>query len=444
MKTDPPPAAAVEEPATLPPWSQSSAEEGALGFRRLRRNLASWAGPTFDALRVRDYRLLWQGNSITSMGYWMQHVAIGWLILDLTGSPFFLGVAGFCRAAPMLVLAPVAGVLADRVNRRLIILTSQIGLFVITTLITFLIFSDRITVTHILIASTFHGIAIAIQLPARQALVPQIVGREKLTNALALFSTTQSLSRVLGPSVAGVIMGVAGVGWCVAFQSLSYLWAIGNVLQMRIPGPKRIGRASAGVFANLREGLEFCFRTKPLLFQLLLAVAPIVLAMPYMTLLPAFARDVYSIGPGGLGLLYASMGIGALTGSMLLASRRGGIRRKQFATVLVAVANGVFLIVFSVAPWLPVALLALAVVGAAGSAFTTLNGTVVQELAPDNLRGRVSGIYLLLMGLMPLGTVPAGIIAAAWGAPVAVALGGSLTIICTLALLAARPQLRHA
>ncbi len=444
MKTDLPPAAAVEEPATLPPWSQSSAEEGALGFRRLRRNLASWAGPTFDALHVRDYRLLWQGNSITSMGYWMQHVAIGWLILDLTGSPFFLGVAGFCRAAPMLVLAPVAGVLADRVNRRLIILTSQIGLFVITTLITFLIFSDRITVTHILIASTFHGIAIAIQLPARQALVPQIVGREKLTNALALFSTTQSLSRVLGPSVAGVIMGVAGVGWCVAFQSLSYLWAIGNVLQMRIPGPKRIGRASAGVFANLREGLEFCFRTKPLLFQLLLAVAPIVLAMPYMTLLPAFARDVYSIGPGGLGLLYASMGIGALTGSMLLASRRGGIRRKQFATVLVAVANGVFLIVFSVAPWLPVALLALAVVGAAGSAFTTLNGTVVQELAPDNLRGRVSGIYLLLMGLMPLGTVPAGIIAAAWGAPVAVALGGSLTIICTLALLAARPQLRHA
>ena len=443
MKTDPPPAAAVEEPAPLSPWAQPAAEERARGWRRLRPSLARWGGSTFDALRVRDYRLLWQGNSITSMGFWMQQVAIGWLILDLTGSPFFLGVAGFCRTAPALVLAPIAGVLADRLNRRLIILTSQTVLFVVTALITFLIFSERITITHILIASTFHGIAIAVQLPARQALIPQVVGREKLTNALALFSSTQSLSRVIGPSVAGVIMGVAGVAWCLAFQSLAYLWAIGNVLQMRTPGPRRIGRASAGVFANLREGLEFCFRTKPLLFQLLLAIAPTVLAMPYMTLLPAFARDVYAIGPGGLGLLYAGMGGGALTGAVLLASRRG-IRRKQFATVLVAIANGVFLIVLSVAPWLPVGLLALAAVGAAGAAFTTLNGSVIQELAPDNLRGRVSGIYLLLMGLMPLGTVPAGIIAAAWGAPVAVALGGGLTILCTLALLAARPQLRHA
>ena len=441
MKTDPPPVAAAEEPAPLSPRPQPAAEGRALG---VRRQLARWAGPTFDALRVRDYRLLWQGNSITSMGFWMQQVAIGWLILDITGSPFYLGVAGFCRAAPMLFLAPMAGVLADRLNRRLIILTSQTGLFVVTALITILIFSERITITHILFASTFHGVAIAIQLPARQALIPQVVGREKLTNALALFTTTQSVSRVIGPSVAGVIMGVAGVAWCVGFQSLSYLWAIANVLQMRMPGPKRVGRASVGVFAHLREGLAFCFHTKPLLFQLLLAIAPIVLAMPYMTLLPAFARDVYGIGPGGLGLLYASMGIGAVTGSMILASRRRGIRRKQFATVLVAVANGVFLIVLGVAPWLPVALLALAAVGGAGSAFSTLNGTVVQELAPDNLRGRISGIYLLLMGLMPLGTVPAGIIAAAWGAPVAVALGGSLTILCTLALLAARPQLRHA
>ena len=310
MKTDPPPAAAVEEPAPLSPWSQPSAEETrARACAGCGVRLAQWGGSTFDALRVRDYRLLWQGNSITSMGFWMQQVAIGWLILDLTGSPFYLGVPGFCRTAPALVLAPVAGVLADRVNRRRIILTSQTGLFVVTALITFLIFSERITITHILIASTFHGIAIAVQLPARQALIPQVVGREKLTNALALFSSTQSLSRVIGPSRGRGHHGRwPGVAWCLAFQSLAYLWAIGNVLQMRTPGPRRIGRASAGVFANLREGLEFCFRTKPLLFQLLLAVAPMVLAMPYMTLLPAFARDVYAIGPGGLGLLYAGMG----------------------------------------------------------------------------------------------------------------------------------------
>lgn len=393
------------------------------------------AGSTFDALRVRDYRLLWQGNSLTSMGYWMQQVAIGWLILDLTGSPFYLGLAGFCRSAPMLVLAPVAGVLADQFSRPHIILACQSTTFLVTAILTVLIFGKWVSVDHILIASTLHGISVAILLPARQALIPQLVGRERLSNALALFTGTQSMSRVIGPSLAGIIMGAAGVGWCIALQSVSYLWAIGNMLQIKIPSSNPGSRVGIGVFANLREGLAFCFRTKPLFFQLLLALAPWVLGMPYMTLLPAFARDVYFVGPGGLGSLYAMTGGGALFGAMLLASQ-GNLRHKQFASVIGALAYGASLMVLGMATWLPVALTMLAIVGAAGSVFTIVNGTAIQELAPEHLRGRVSGIYLLLMGLMPLGTVPAGFIAANWNAPTAVVLGGALTVLSTAALAA--------
>jgi MFS family permease len=407
---------------------------------RLSRGLLSWSDATFDSLRLRDYRLLFQGNGVTSLGFWMQQVAVGWLILDLSGSPFYLGLAGFFRAIPMLVISPFGGVIADRFNRRWVIAGTQVSQLLVSGTLAGLILTDRIAVWHLLFGTSMHGVSVALQIPARQALIPQLVGRKRLTNALAIYSMTQSSSRIVGPALAGVLMGSVGVAWCLVGQSLTYAWALVNILQMRVPSPKRVGAASATVFQHLGEGLTYCYQTKPLLVQLLLAMVPAIFAMPYYALLPAFARDVFHTGPGGLGILYATMGIGALSGSLLIASRRH-IPNKPLLTVVCAAMFGTSLILFAAMSWLPLALVCLAAAGATSSAYTTLNSSLVQELAPDELRGRVSSLYILVWGLMPLGSVPAGAIAAAWGAPIAVGIGGSCCLLFVTGLLLARPQL---
>jgi MFS family permease len=398
---------------------------------------------TFDALSVRDYRLLFQGNAITSMGFWMQQVALGWLVLDLTNSPFYLGLASFARQFPMMVVSPFGGVLADRIDRRLMIISTQAAQLALTAGLAALVFSGRVNIWHVLGASVLMGAAISAHVPARQALIPALVGRERLANALALYSMSLNTSRIVGPSLAGAVMGWAGVGGCLALQTAGYLWAMANVLQMRYDKQAARGRHGATVLQNLIEGFAYCYRTKPVFLQLLIAAVPAIVAYPYMQFLPAFARDYYQIGPGGLGLLMTCMGAGALAGSVGVAAQRT-IRRKSLVTVVCAAAFGLSLCGFAVAAWLPLALVFLALAGASSSIYMTLNGTILQESCPDEYRGRVSSVYMVTWGMMPLGAVPAGALAEAYGAPLTVFLGGAICFAFALALLAARPQLRQA
>jgi MFS family permease len=405
--------------------------------------LASRAAATFDALTVRDYRLLFQGNAVTSIGYWMQQVALGWLVLDLTNSPFYLGLASFARSIPMLAISPFGGVLADRLDRRLVIISTQVAQLVLTALLAVLVFTRLVNIWHVLLASFLMGTAVSVHVPARQALIPALVGRERLTNALALYSMSLNTSRILGPSLAGAVMGWAGVGGCLALQSAGYLWAASNVLQIRYGAQTRHGHHRASVLHNLADGLRYCYRTRPIFLQLLIAAVPTVFAMPYMQFLPAFARDVYRIGPSGLGLLMTCMGAGALLGSFAIASRRS-IRRKSLVTVVCAAAFGLFLCAFALAASLPLALVFLAAAGASSSIYTTLNGTILQEICPDEYRGRVSSVYMVTWGLMPLGALPAGVLAEAYGPQATVFLGGAICLIFAVAILLLRPQLRRA
>lgn len=392
---------------------------------------------TFDALRVRDYRLLFQGSAVTSIGFWMQQAALGWLVLDLTNSPFYLGLASFARQFPMMVVSPFGGVLADRLDRRNVMVATQVAQLVFTASLAALVFTGQVTIWHVLIASVLMGCAVSVNVPARQALVPALVGRERLANALALYSMSLNASRIIGPSLAGVMMGWAGVGGCLALQSVGYVWASFNLFQIRYSDSATSNRSGGSVMENLIDGLRYCVRTRPIFVQLLIAAVPTIVAYPYMQFFPSFARDVYDIGPGGLGLLMTAMGVGALSGSFAVASRRS-IRRKSLVTLVSAGLFGLLLCAFALSEWLPMALVFLALAGACSSVYTTLNGTILQELAPDEYRGRVASVYMVTWGMMPIGAVPAGVIAEFWGAPAAVLTGGAICALFCGALLLSR------
>lgn len=436
--------AGVATTTTTPPpgTPQTPAASAGAGPRRGSPAFANLAA-TFDSLSNRDYRLLFQGNAVTSVGFWMQQVALGWLILDLTDSPFYLGLASFARSIPMLVVSPFGGVLADRLDRRFLIISTQVSQLVVTGALAVLVFTEAVTVWQVLVASLLMGIAMSAHVPARQALIPDLVGRHRLANAMALYSLSLNTSRILGPSLAGAVMGWGGVAGCLALQCLGYLWAVVNVLQIRYGAQRPRANTGATVLQNLAEGFRYCYRTRPIFTQLLIAAIPTIFAYPYMNFLPAFARDVYGLGPEGLGLLMTCMGLGALAGSLAIASRRQ-IRRKSLVTVVCAGLFGLFLCAFALTPWLPLALVFLALAGASSSVYMTLNGTIVQELCADEYRGRVSSVYMVTWGLVPLGALPAGVLAAAYGAPLTVFLGGAITCVFVVGLLILRPGLREA
>jgi MFS family permease len=399
--------------------------------------LSQGLSQTFDALRVRDYRLLFQGNAVTSMGYWMQQAALGWLVLDLTDSPLYLGLASFARQFPMMIVSPFGGVLADRLDRRIVLIATQVSQLIFTAGLAALLVFGHINIWHVLIASFLMGCSVAVNVPARQALVPALVGRERLANALALYSMSLNASRIIGPSLAGVMMGWAGVAGCLILQSFGYLWAVINLFQIKYSENGGASRSGATVLQNLGDGLRYCVKTRPIFLQLLIAAVPTIVAYPYMQFLPSFARDVYGIGPGGLGLLMGAMGVGALLGSFAVAARRR-IEHKGLLTIGCAALFGAFLCFFAMSPWLPAALLFLGLAGAVSAVYTTLNGTILQELTPDEYRGRVSSVYMVTWGMQPIGAIPMGVIAEFWGAPAAVFVGGAVCAVFSAALLAFR------
>jgi MFS family permease len=400
---------------------------------RFRARLTSNLSYTFDSLKIRDYRLLFQGNAVTSVGFWMQQAALGWLVLDLTNSPFYLGLASFARQFPMMVVSPFGGVLADRLDRKKLLVWTQVFQLVLCVVLSALVFSGWVNIWHVLGISFLFGSSVSVNVPARQAIVPVLVGKERLANALAIYSMSLNASRIIGPSLAGVMMGWAGVGGCLALQSVGYLWAAANVFQIKDVEGTSGTRSSASVVENILEGLRYCLHNRPLFMQLLMAAVPSVVAYPYMQFLPAFARDVYGIGAGGLGLLMTAMGVGALTGSFIIASRKH-VAHKSLVTLACSATFGLFLCGFALAPTLWVGLPFLALAGASSSVYMTLNGTIVQELTPDEYRGRVSSVYMMTWGMMPLGAVPLGAVAEAWGAPSAVFIGGAICAVFTGAM----------
>ncbi len=399
------------------------------------------SGPT-AALAFPTYRILWFGMLGSSSVNWMEQLAHGWLILELTDSPFLLGFIGFARSIPAILFSVWGGVLADRVERKKLLMICQIVIWTNVTIMAVLTITGIVEAWHVFAAAISTGVAQAFNLPARQSMVNDAVPKPMLGNAIALNSTAFNISRVMGPSLAGIIVAVMGVKGVFIFESIVMLGVMYQTSRLSLP--KRIvdtaGRGSP--WQDVTSGFRYVAGNGVIRALLLLLIVPVVLAWPYQYLLPVFARDALGVGPEGLGLLMSSAGAGSLVSLVALVSA-GDFKRKtlvQFAGVL---GFCVFLVLFSTSRSLPLSMFFIAAASASAIVYNVLNQTLVQTFTPDEVRGRVLGIYQLIMGLNPLGSLLAGALASYYGAPATVFGMASLSLVLVSILLWRIPTLRR-
>jgi MFS family permease len=379
------------------------------------------------ALRHPNYRLFFFGQLISLIGTWMQGTAQSWLVYRLTGSEQLLGLLGFLSTLPVFVLSPIGGTVADRYDRRWMCVGTQVSAMLLALILAVLTLTDHVHVYDVVILATLLGVVNAFDIPTRQAFVVQMVGREDLINAIALNSSIINGARIVGPAMAGVVIEIAGEGWCFLINGLSYIAVIVGLLLMTIVAEKRPAPPGSAI-SNIIDGFRYVRRTESIRALLLLLGLVSLTAMPYAILLPVFAKQILGGGAREQGLLMTSAGIGALTAALVLAMRRGveGLHRW---VGIAGTGFGVCLILFSLSRyfWLSAGLLVPA--GFCMMVGLTSSNTLIQTIVPDHLRGRVMAVYsMMFLGMAPFGALLAGVLAKGLGAPGTVAFGGVICI----------------
>lgn len=365
-------------------------------------------GTIFRALRYRNYRLYYLGQSISLMGTWVQNIAMGWLIYRLTGSALLLGSVAFAMQIPSLFITPFAGVLADRINRRRVIIISQIAAMFVAFALAYLVISDRITVGHILVLAVINGVVLSFDTPFRHAFVPDMITeREDLANAIALNSSLYNLARFIGPPIGGLLIAAVGEGWCFFINGVSFLAVIGVLLAMQIkPFVKKLAQAS--VMMQLREGVRYAFTDKPLRYLLLLVAMSSFFGLPFQALLPVFAADILGGDSQMLGLLTGSLGLGAVTGAFYLAARKH-LHTMPLSIFRTALVFAIGLGVFALSANAVLSFVALVVTGFGMIVHFNSTNTLLQTISDEDKRGRIVSLYsLTFMGITPLGSLLAG------------------------------------
>lgn len=395
------------------------------------------------ALEHRNYRLFFFGQLVSLVGTWMQSVAQSWLVYRLTGSATLLGIVGFATQAPTFLFASVGGVVADRWPRRRILVVTQVTSAAVAALLAALTLGGIVTVPLLLGCAVLLGIVNGFDIPARQAFVIELVGREDLISAIALNSSAFNAARVLGPAVAGVLVAAVGEGWCFLANAVSFLAVIAGLLAMRL-APVATPSGHVSPLRSLAEGFRFAAGSRPVRAILLLLGLVSFTGMPYVVLMPIFADRILHGGASGLGLLMGASGVGALAGALLLASREGvsGLGRW---VALAAGGFGLSLIAFTASEsfWLSAAL--LVPVGFCLMSQMAASNTLVQTMVPDAFRGRVMALYaMMFMGMAPFGALAAGALADRIGARWVVAAGGILSLVGALLFARRLPVLRAA
>ena len=385
---------------------------------------------TFRALRYRNFRLFFVGQSLSLIGTWLQQVAMGWLTYRLSGSALLLGAVAFCGSIGILALGPLGGVLADRVNRRRALMVTQVLMLAQAVALSALTALGYIEVWHLIVLALFLGIVSAFDNPIRQSLFANLVDdRADLPNAIAMNSIIVNLARIVGPALAGLLLTWVGEAWCFALNALSFLAVILALSRMR--WPKEIGGvAAAGWWSSWIEGTKYALGFGP--SRALLAMVAVIAwtISPYSTLMPIYAKDLYGGGPDTLGLLLASAGAGALACMVYLAGRktvRGLGRIIARAAMVAGVALGIFALVRNV----PLGMALMALVGGGLMLSAASANTILQTIVDDAMRGRIVSYFMVaFLGVAPLGNLAAGALAAAIGAPLTLVINGAL---CTLA-----------
>ena len=363
------------------------------------------------ALQHRNYRLFFGGQSISLIGTWITRVATSWLVYRLTGSLVLLGVVAFCGQIPTLVLAPFAGVIVDRRDRQRILLYTQVLSMLQSFALAAMVFTDTVTVPLILSLQVLQGVINAFDTPARQAFVVEMVeDRADLPNAIALNSSMVNASRILGPSIGGVIIAATGEGWCFLIDAISYIAVIVSLLMMQVE-PRGLPPRTTNMLEELRTGFAYVTSFLPVRTALILLALVSILGMPYTVLMPAIASNLLHGGPHTLGFLMTSSGVGALAGALYLASRRSvlGLGR---AMVYSTSAFGIGLIAFSLSRSLWFSLLVLPLVGGGMMITMAATNTIIQTIVTEELRGRVMAFYTVaFLGTAPIGSLIAGLAA---------------------------------
>jgi MFS family permease len=398
---------------------------------------------TVRALRHRNFRLFFTGQGISLIGTWMQRVALGWLVYQLTHSAFLLGIVAFSGQIPNLILAPFAGVVADRWNRHSQLLWTQSLAMLQAFALAFLVATGLIRIWHIIALSVLLGAINAFDTPIRQAfLVDMVEGREDLGNAIALNSSMVNGARLLGPSAAGLLIGAVGEGACFLMNGISYLAVIGSLLLMRLrQEPEKPHKAR--VWHQLGEGIRYASKSGPIRAILMMLALVSFMGMPYSALMPIFAKDILHGGAQALGFLMGAAGVGALVGAAYLASRRTVLGLGRMIP-LAALVFGAGLIGFSFSRVFAVSMALMLLTGFGQMVQLAASNTLLQTIVDDDKRGRVMSLYAMsFMGMMPLGNLIAGAVAGRIGAPWTVRLGGVVCIAGAAVFAGRLPALRR-
>jgi MFS family permease len=383
---------------------------------------------TLRALQYRNFQLFFSGQLISLIGTWMQNIAQAWLIYRKTGSMVQLGGISFCSQIPIFLLSTVGGIVADRYSRHRVVIATQTLSMLLALALAALTLTDTVQIWHIYALAALLGAVNAFDIPARQSFIVEMVDRSDLMNAIALNSSMFNASRVVGPAIAGILVAAIGEGWCFFANGISYIAVIVGLLLMHVqPHQRPADRTSP--LANIVEGFRFVILNRPIHALLILLGIASVTGVPFQVLMPVFADRILHGGPKALGWLTGCAGMGALAAALLLASRRT-LKGLSVWVATASTAFGAGLVIFSLSHTFLYSAVILVPVGFCLMLQMGASNTLIQSMVPDQLRGRVMGVYsMVIIGMAPFGGLLAGLAADRFGAPATVAIGGVICLI---------------
>jgi len=396
----------------------------------------------FGALAHRNFRLFFIGQGISLIGTWMQNVGEGWLILTLTNSPFYVGLTAALSSIGVLLFSLYAGVIADRTDKRRFIILMQVAFMLEAFTVSILVWTGVVAVWQVLVLATILGIASAFDIPMRQSFVVEMVGKDDLMNAIALNSSLFNAARVIGPAIAGLLIGAVGIAWCYFLNGVSYIAVIAGLLMMRLP-PNPQPPKTTSAWTGFREVLTYLRNDRRVRTLMILTAILSVFGFPYIAMMPVFARDVLHRGAEGYGALTSSIGVGAVIGALAIAWSSARIRARGRLMLSGGVALGMLLILFAASRSLAVSMVLLGLAGFAMIVNNALTNTLLQTTAPDHLRGRIMGFYsFVFVGMAPFGAFLFGLVAEHVGVPATIAVGGVIVALAVMIAAWTVPEIR--
>ena len=376
----------------------------------------------------RNFRLFWIGQTVSLIGTWMQQVGQGWLALQLSNSALIVGLVSAAGSLPVLLFSLYAGVLVDRRDKLRLVTIAQVFLSIEAALLWWAVWSNRITIPWLIVLATMQGMIGAVEIPARQSLIVELVGREDIVDAVALNSGGFNLARIIGPSIAAAVIATAGIAWCFGINALSYIAVIWCLVAIRLPKFVPVPRTSAA-FAQFKEGVAYMRSRREVTGLIGVMAVFSIFGFQYLTLMPVIARDVLHTGASGYGLLVTFVGIGAVCGALTLAALGSRVRRGQLFRIS-AFSFAALLILFSFVNVRPVAAGVLLFLGLTMLINGALANGILQSIVPDELRGRVMAAYVFVyVGFTPIGSLIAGIVAHTTSVQWAIGIGGVVMLL---------------